>query len=329
MFAILSLRIADLKMFNTSCTSGRKKRYLKWKWPFICRRKVVKNHLFDSLQTSCMIRRIRSRLRFSGGRFEGSDRLRRLMIVHDGFDSVAGQRNGISTLHSAQLPVVHSLNRMFHCSSISSINLLSDERLVAPVSMHWALINSYLSMDSSDIFALEKQLDLMRISDRVDCARTGRFLIPDLFTITQASYYWGAIDRYEAERLLENEPEGTFLLRDSVQSDYLFSVSFRRYQRTLHARIEQFNHRFSFDSSDDSVFKASTVTELIEHYKDEDNCLFYEPHLSLPLRRKSVFSLKQLSRAVVCNSIRFEDITTLDIPTVLKNYLSEYHYECY
>lgn len=52
------------------------------------------------------------------------------------------------------------------------------------------------------------------------------------------------MDRYEAERLLENKPEGTFLLRDSAQEEFLFSVSFRKYGRSLHARIEQFNHKF-------------------------------------------------------------------------------------
>ena len=35
--------------------------------------------------------------------------------------------------------------------------------------------------------------------------------------------------RYEAEALLERRPEGSFLLRDSAQDDYLFSVSFRRF----------------------------------------------------------------------------------------------------
>ena len=35
--------------------------------------------------------------------------------------------------------------------------------------------------------------------------------------------------RYEAEALLEGRPEGSFLLRDSAQDEYLFSVSFRRY----------------------------------------------------------------------------------------------------
>lgn len=69
-------------------------------------------------------------------------------------------------------------------------------------------------------------------------------LVPDLMQITNCSFYWGKMDRYEAERLLDNKPEGTFLLRDSAQEEFLFSVSFRKYGRSLHARIEQFNHKF-------------------------------------------------------------------------------------
>lgn len=84
--------------------------------------------------------------------------------------------------------------------------------------------------------------------------------MPDLLRITAAAYYWGIMDRFQAEKLLENKPEGTFLLRDSSQNDYLFSVSFRRYGRTLHARIEQLNHRFSFDSYDPGVFSSPTVS---------------------------------------------------------------------
>jgi hypothetical protein len=61
---------------------------------------------------------------------------------------------------------------------------------------------------------------------------------------------------------------GTFLLRDSAQIKYLFSVSFRRYDRTLHARIEHLDGKFSFDIHDSSVFTANKITELIENYKD-------------------------------------------------------------
>ncbi|KOB67348.1 Suppressor of cytokine signaling [Operophtera brumata] len=55
--------------------------------------------------------------------------------------------------------------------------------------------------------------------------------------------------------------------RNSAQEEHLFSVSFRKYGRSLHARIEHYQHRFSFDSHDPAVFAAHTVTKLIEHYK--------------------------------------------------------------
>lgn len=70
------------------------------------------------------------------------------------------------------------------------------------------------------------------------------YLVPDLQRIFNSSFYWGKMDRYEAERLLEGKPEGTFLLRDSAQEEYLFSVTFRKYGRSLHARIEQSGHKF-------------------------------------------------------------------------------------
>ncbi len=38
------------------------------------------------------------------------------------------------------------------------------------------------------------------------------YLVPDLDEICNASYYWGVMDRFEAEKLLEGKPEGTFLL---------------------------------------------------------------------------------------------------------------------
>lgn len=56
-------------------------------------------------------------------------------------------------------------------------------------------------------------------------------LVPDLLSIFSCSFYHGKMDRYEAEKLLENKPEGTFLLRDSAQEEHLFSVSFRRFDR--------------------------------------------------------------------------------------------------
>ncbi|XP_054282920.1 uncharacterized protein LOC129000072 [Macrosteles quadrilineatus] len=152
-------------------------------------------------------------------------------------------------------------------------------------------------------------------------------LVPDLLQITSCSFYWGKMDRYEAERLLEGRPEGTFLLRDSAQEEYLFSVSFRKYGRSLHARIEQWNHRFSFDSHDPGVFASSTVCGLIEHYKDPSCCMFFEPMLTIPLHRNFPFPLQHLCRAVICSKATYDGVSQLRLPKSLKSYLKEYHYK--
>lgn len=152
-------------------------------------------------------------------------------------------------------------------------------------------------------------------------------LVPDLLQLTQLPCYWGVMDRYEAEALLEGKPEGTFLLRDSAQEDYLFSVSFRRYGRSLHARIEQWNHNFSFDVHDPSVFHAPTVTGLLEHYKDPSVCMFFEPLLSIPVNRTFPFGLQHLCRAVVTCCTTYDGIGRLPLPSALKEYLKEYHYK--
>ncbi|KAJ8705432.1 hypothetical protein PYW08_012478 [Mythimna loreyi] len=151
-------------------------------------------------------------------------------------------------------------------------------------------------------------------------------LVPDLKEITACSFYWGKMDRYEAERLLDNKPEGTFLLRDSAQEEHLFSVSFRKYGRSLHARIEHYQHRFSFDSHDPAVFAASTVTKLIEHYKDPACVMFFEPMLTAPLPRSEPFSLQQLARAVIVSHTSYDGVEKLPLPARLRLYLKEYHY---
>lgn len=152
-------------------------------------------------------------------------------------------------------------------------------------------------------------------------------LVPDLKDITSSSFYWGKMDRYEAEKLLESWPTGTFLLRDSAQEEYLFSVSFRKFERSLHARIEQWNHKFSFDSHDPNVYASPTVCGLIEHYKDPNLVMFFEPMLTIPLHRNFAFPLQHICRSVICSNITYDGISQLQLPKTLKSYLKEYHYK--
>jgi len=152
-------------------------------------------------------------------------------------------------------------------------------------------------------------------------------LVPFLSEITNSGFYWGKMDRYEAESLLEDKPEGSFLLRDSAQDEYLFSVSFRRYGRSLHARIEEQSHEFSFDCHDPGVYMNRNIPQLLDHYKDPASCMFFEPMLCHPVNRRNPFSLQSLARAALCDTLtNYSDVDTLELPKSLKVFLKEYHY---
>ena len=143
--------------------------------------------------------------------------------------------------------------------------------------------------------------------------------------------------------MLEDKPEGSFLLRDSAQDEYLFSVSFRRYGRSLHARIEEQNHEFSFDCHDPGVYMNRNIPALLDHYKvlsvtniaqgvitccqDPASCMFFEPMLCHPVNKKNAFSLQSLARAAICDSLQmYTDVDQLELPKSLKVFLKEYHY---
>jgi hypothetical protein len=154
------------------------------------------------------------------------------------------------------------------------------------------------------------------------------YLVPGLTKIFASPHYWGKMDRYEAEKALEDKPEGSFLLRDSAQEEYIFSVSFRRYGRSLHARIEEADHKFSFDCHDPGVFRSWTIPQLLYHYKDPNSCMFFEPLLSCPVNRNEPFSLQDISRAHICDRLRsYSSIDKLELPRGLKCLLKEYHYK--
>ncbi|KAI9584013.1 putative GPI-anchored protein pfl2 [Glossina fuscipes] len=193
----------------------------------------------------------------------------------------------------------------------ASPSMNSTETTAALVSLR----NANVTMSTSNGPIVHSQVDFCH------------YLVPDLVRITNSSFYWGKMDRYEAERLLEGKPEGTFLLRDSAQEEFLFSVTFRKYGRSLHARIEQSGHRFSFDCHDPGVFTAATVTGLLEHYKDPACVMFFEPMLTIPLHRRTCFSLQQLCRATIVSHTTYDGINELELPARLKSYLKEYHYK--
>nr|CAG4652083.1 EOG090X0BEM [Triops cancriformis] len=236
----------------------------------------------------------------------------------------------LSLLYNSNELNLDNLSALFHNSlTLIGSSFYASNALSTHVNIDWRLLPTHLYhppelcdiLSSSTAPATTGSRGVHTQVDYIHC------LVPDLLDITRCSFYWGKMDRYEAEKLLENKPDGTFLLRDSAQEEYLFSVSFRRYGRSLHARIEQWNHKFSFDSHDPGVYASYSVCGLIEHYKDPNCCMFFEPMLTLPLHRSFPFDLQHLCRAVITNRTTYDGINALKIPKPLKAYLKEYHYK--
>ncbi len=58
------------------------------------------------------------------------------------------------------------------------------------------------------------------------------------FFLSQYGWYWGPISGEMAEKLLEAEPCGSFIVRDSSDEHYIFSITFKVNGIVRHVRIE-------------------------------------------------------------------------------------------
>lgn len=54
----------------------------------------------------------------------------------------------------------------------------------------------------------------------------------------QRGWYWGPLSGEAAERLLASEPDASFVVRDSSDHHYIFSLTFKLNGVVRHVRIE-------------------------------------------------------------------------------------------
>ncbi|KAL2102563.1 hypothetical protein ACEWY4_001731 [Coilia grayii] len=170
--------------------------------------------------------------------------------------------------------------------------------------------------------------------------------------LKNTGWYWGRLTANEAKEILQHSAEGTFLVRDSSQRDYLFTISAMTSAGPTNLRIEYKDGKFKLDSVvllKPKLKQFDSVVHLVEHYVklSQTSCqtsigpgsgtgsgsgpaplgpnsngtvqlLLTKPaYTAMP-------SLQHLCRIAINKSTRH--VGDLPLPNRLKDYLTEYTY---
>uniref|UniRef100_A0A0N5BZP1 Cytokine-inducible SH2-containing protein n=1 Tax=Strongyloides papillosus TaxID=174720 RepID=A0A0N5BZP1_STREA len=161
--------------------------------------------------------------------------------------------------------------------------------------------------------------------------------------LRKCQWYWGGISSREAEDLLATQPPGTFLVRDSRNENYIYSLTFKTEDNIIHSRLAKYNGYYCLGGPH-SLIKSQSIIQFIEktieysknirqhcllmHSNDHLNNGAEQIFLLYPLKRTNLMpSLKYWCRISVRNHIvDVGRIKSLPIPIILQKYLMEKKY---
>lgn len=165
--------------------------------------------------------------------------------------------------------------------------------------------------------------------------------------LKKTGWYWGSLTANEAKEILQDATEGTFLIRDSSQRDYLFTISAMTSAGPTNLRIEYKEGKFKLDSvvlAKPKLKQFDSVVHLVEHYVRLSRTsskggvggggVTGDPPLAPPpgavqlLLTTPVYaavpSLQHLCRISINRAAR--QVQDLPLPNRLKEYLTDYTY---
>ncbi|XP_076862563.1 suppressor of cytokine signaling 2 [Brachyhypopomus gauderio] len=157
--------------------------------------------------------------------------------------------------------------------------------------------------------------------------------------LKNTGWYWGRLTANEAKEILQDASEGTFLVRDSTQRDYLFTISAMTSAGPTNLRIEYKEGKFKLDSVvlvKPKLKQFDSVVHLVEHYVQlsRTSCKGGTAPLVPPngtvqlLLTTPVYtaipSLQHLCRIAINKTTR--QVQELPLPNRLKDYLTDYTY---
>ncbi|KAL4624949.1 suppressor of cytokine signaling 2 [Arapaima gigas] len=158
--------------------------------------------------------------------------------------------------------------------------------------------------------------------------------------LKKTGWYWGSLTANEAKEILQDASEGTFLVRDSSQRDYLFTISAMTSAGPTNLRIEYKDGKFKLDSVmlvKPKLKQFDSVVHLVEHYvllsrttwKGSVGDPLTPPNGTVQLLlTRPVYavtpSLQHLCRISINKATK--RVQELPLPNRLKDYLSDYMY---
>lgn len=131
-----------------------------------------------------------------------------------------------------------------------------------------------------------------------------------------SGFYWGPLDVDEAHTWLASLPVGTFLIRDSMQTDVFFTLSYRSAEGPTSVRVLLKGCGFALDGSKHTF---PCLFELLRFYMTSP-----KRSLKQPYRGAAPQKLQELCRRAVVRTYGKEQLDSLPVSAVLKDFLQSY-----
>lgn len=136
--------------------------------------------------------------------------------------------------------------------------------------------------------------------------------------LTQSGFYWGPLEVDEAHAQLARLGLGTFLLRDSMQTNVFFTLSYQAPEGPTSVRVLLKDGEFSLAGSKHTF---PCLFALLAYYIASP-----KKSLSRPYRGDAPQSLQELARRAVMRNCGKESIQQLSLSRNLKEFLWLYPY---
>ena len=164
------------------------------------------------------------------------------------------------------------------------------------------------------------------------------------YLLDQCGFYYGAINWSQSTELLRKTSEGTFLVRDSSDSRFLYTLSVQRTPEDgpTSVRIHFAKGKFRLDA-DEKIEKLmptfDSILDLVNHYcslsqserakshiwVDNVTGNLYSPICLRKPLKKEVSTLAHSARIAVNQSLKSQNLLPeLNLPNRITNFLGEY-----